>query len=949
MRPLSFLLPAVVVLLFCAHSHAACTGVTSGMTEAQVVSAINACSSAGGGSVNFGAGVYGPFTSNFSLPCNVSLSGPVVAYSQTHNQTAILRGSASFIGQPLQTAAGCSNHQTIQYLEWNGEQPTVTGGGGGFIQVSAGTQNLTVQNNWIHGMNAPSSDTYGDQNTQANGIYFCCGTGSPVTQSVAITHNEFGSESYSDCGGAMEEQQTENGGGFCNGVGVHTNTANVSVDHNIFHYLEQGAKYYEDSGYCNPFTMSYNSFSYIQRIPYETQCNAGTSSAPTLMYIQYNYFGNRYNGNGGQQNYDISAANGCGNGAGGYCITHTDYNVDVQNINNSVHGAGYEIWGQQGTTANYNLWEGYVAGAGGAIDWSQNGSFTFDNNTFNIVGGSNTSCTASTGGYLNHEQSGTAYTPACAGNAFSNAGTGTYASAAPSISPGGGQFSGAQAITLTNTGANRDLNTSIWYTTNGSTPVPGANGTSLYTGPFSITSTTTINALGMWGAQNQPTSYPTGVGYVPSGIVRAIYTASGVAPVTPVPPTTPVPPVAPTTPVAPGSPILNSAYLGTPNNVNTMVVGGTLQFAAMGMYGTSTTPVPIPASQVVWSSSNPAVLTVEATGKVTAVGVGKASVQDQIGTVTGSAWTITNTGRVIKSAYVGPPSGAKTMTIGSTMQLTAFVTYSDGTSGTLPDASGNVVTSWNTTNHKVAVISSGGQATALSQGSINMEAMVGTFVPSPWPVTVAAVAPPAAGPAAVPAAPGAALADTFLGPFWRLETPVGGSASISNSHLFLGVPGGANHDPLLPSNQAVRVVQMIGSENFDVAIKIDSPLFATDGNTSQGLMILSKSEDFITFALTTDGTKIGLNALRVTGGAATTVLDDTDFSQYQNPMYLRISKAGSAYVAFYSVDGASWTQVASFTDATTFSSIGPFASNYSSTPANAAPVVMSVNWFDVQQ
>jgi Bacterial Ig-like domain (group 2)/Chitobiase/beta-hexosaminidase C-terminal domain len=1076
MRRLSLLLPAVVILLFCARSHAACTGVTAGMTEAGVVSAINACSSAGGGTVNFSAGNYGAFTSNFTLPCNVSLSGPVVAYSQTHNQTAILQGSVSSIGQPLQTAVGCSNHQTIQYLEWNGEQPTVTGGGGGFIQVSAGTQNLTVQNNWIHGMNAPSSDAYGDQNTQANGIYFCCGKGSPVTQNVIVTHNEFGSESYGDCAAAMKEQATENGGGFCNGVGVHTNTANVSIDHNIFHYLEQGAKYYEASGYCNPFNMSYNSFSYIQRIPYETQCNAGNSSAPTLMYIQFNYFGNRYNGNGGQQNYDISAANGCGNGPGSYCITHTDYNVDVQNINNPVHGAGYEIWGQQGTTANYNLWEGYVAGAGGAIDWSQNGSFTFNNNTFNIAGGSNTSCTTSTGGYLNHEQNGTAYTPTCTGNAFSNAGSGTYASATPAISPASGPFSGTQTVTLTNTGANRDFNTSIWFTANGSTPVPGASGTTLYTGPFSIASTTTINAVGMWGAENQPTSYPKGMGYVPSGMVSAIYTASGMAPATPVRPTTPVPPVTtttpvppvttttpvppvtptkpvppvtptkpvppvtPITPVAPASPtltgaylgtpnnvntlvvggtlqfgamgnygtsptpvpipasqvvwsssnpavltvdgtgkvtavgagkanvqdqigtvngsawtitvtgkVLKSAYLGTPNNVNTLVVGGTLQFAAMGNYGTSPTPVPIPASQVVWSSSNPAVITVDATGKVTAVGVGKANVQDQIGTVTGSGWTITTTGNVIKSAYLGTASGAKTMTMGSTMQLTVYVTYADGTTGTLPDASGNVVTSWNTTDHKVAVISSRGQATALSQGVINMEAMVGTLRLSPWLVTVGTVASPAAGPAAVPAAPGAALADTFRGPFWRLVTPVGGSASISNSHLFLGVPGGANHDSLLPSNQAVRVVQAIGRENFDVAIKIDSPLFATDGNTSQGLMILSENEDFITFALTTNGIKIGLNARRVTGGAATTVLDDTDFSQYQNPMYLRVTKAGSAYVAFYSIDGANWTQAVSFTDTTMFSSIGPFASNYSSTPANAAPVVMSVNWFDVQQ
>jgi hypothetical protein len=384
------------------------------------------------------------------------------------------------------------------------------------------------------------------------------------------------------------------------------------------------------------------------------------------------------------------------------------------------------------------------------------------------------------------------------------------------------------------------------------------------------------------------------------------------------------------------------------------------------------------------------VLTVNSSGLVRAVGAGKANVQDQIGTVTGNPWTITATGKSLTSAYLRPKSGANTMTTGSTMQLIAYATYSDGTTGTLPDAQGNVVTWWNTTNHAVAKISSEGHATALATGSINMEAMVGALTATPWPVTVGATAAAAAvaqaapvyamqgkaaaniqAPAAAdtqaaavpetqsqltaltpgpaPAAPGAALPDTFLGPFWRIVTPSGGSASISNSHLFLGVPGGGNHDPLLPSNQAVRVVQTIGNEDFDVAVKIDSPLFAADGNTSQGLMVLSGNEDFITFALTTDGTKVGLNARIVTGGAATTVLDDTDFSQYQNPMYLRITKARSAYVALYSVDGENWTQAASFTDVTTFGSIGPFASNYNSTPANATPVVMSVNWFDVRQ
>jgi hypothetical protein len=97
---------------------------------------------------------------------------------------------------------------------------------------------------------------------------------------------------------------------------------------------------------------------------------------------------------------------------------------------------------------------------------------------------------------------------------------------------------------------------------------------------------------------------------------------------------------------------------------------------------------------------------------------------------------------------------------------------------------------------------------------------------------------------------------------------------------------------------------------------------ASDGNTSQGVMVLSGNGNFITFALTTDGTSIGLSARMVAGGVATKVLDDTDFSQYQNPMYLRVTKAGSAFVALYSLDGTNWTQAASFTAVTKFTSIG---------------------------
>jgi hypothetical protein len=195
--------------------------------------------------------------------------------------------------------------------------------------------------------------------------------------------------------------------------------------------------------------------------------------------------------------------------------------------------------------------------------------------------------------------------------------------------------------------------------------------------------------------------------------------------------------------------------------------------------------------------------------------------------------------------------------------------------------------------------------------------------------------------------PDAPLASSFPGPLWEVVTPVGGTASVANAHLTLNVPGGSNHDTLLPSNQAVRVVQPIGNNDFDVSIKIDSPIVATDVGTSQGLMVLADDLDFITFALVTDGTNISLTARTVTAGVAATVFKQASFNEYHNPICLRLNRTGSSYTAYYSVDCVVWTQATSFTDTRVPTSIGPFAGNYNSNPANAVPVVMAINWFDV--
>jgi hypothetical protein len=250
------------------------------------------------------------------------------------------------------------------------------------------------------------------------------------------------------------------------------------------------------------------------------------------------------------------------------------------------------------------------------------------------------------------------------------------------------------------------------------------------------------------------------------------------------------------------------------------------------------------------------------------------------------------------------------------------------------------VTAWSSTSPLVGSISSAGLFTALGPGTTSIWAKIGTLSASPWGMTVTTGPPVAA-----PSPQGSPIGDGFFGPFWRLLNPMGGTATISNGHLFLNVPGGGNHDTLSPVNDAVRAMQAVGNYNFDVTIKIDSPIVAGNKGTKEGLMLAFDTTHFITFGLAADGTNLHLSAEAVTSGSATVLLDITNFSQSSNSMYLRLSRTGVAYVAYYSVNGSSWIQATSFTNNRTPTSIGPFGSNYNAAPVMASPVTVSVNWF----
>lgn len=519
--------------------------IAAGSTPATIQTALTAAGSGtctgtvNANTVQLAAGNYTGYSTTGTIPCNANLLGPPVAYNQTPNQQAHLAGSSSFIGWAYQTQSGCANVQTIQYLEWNGNHPS---NGGGFLYVPAGSQKLNVTQNWLHGANAPDNSDHPTgpaQNAQASQIWLDGGKTSTIDNTINITLNYFGTPAFSDCATTMQEDQTEGTAGYCAGVGIHNGVQNVFVNNNIFSYLEQGLKVHEGQGSCQPFIARGNHFQYIDRIPIETQCNLGAQAGfTTLMYLQYNSFFNRYAGaNGGTQNYDISAANGCNNAHGTNCITHTDGNVEVINIQNAKVDVGNEIWGQDGTTANYNWIQGWQANG---ITWAPSGYFTYDSNNFHMQNGGNTNCVTHAGGFWNWEVNPNppAGIPTCTNNTFSTTNAATVTSMTPTISPASGSFASSQVVTFNCAlCVNRDTNTTIWYTTDGSVPSPGnsVSKAAAIGSTITVTSTTTVNYIGMWGGINQPgpsqpLNYPTGWGYLPSPMSTATYTLNSVCP-----------------------------------------------------------------------------------------------------------------------------------------------------------------------------------------------------------------------------------------------------------------------------------------------------------------------------------------------------------------------------------------------------------------------------------
>jgi len=115
---------------------------------------------------------------------------------------------------------------------------------------------------------------------------------------------------------------------------------------------------------------------------------------------------------------------------------------------------------------------------------------------------------------------------------------------------------------------------------------------------------------------------------------------------------------------------------------------------------------------------------------------------------------------------------------------------------------------------------------------------------------------------------------------------------------FLTVPGGSDHDAAVPALDAVQVIQPISNANFDVAVKIDSTLLAAHPYYGQGLMVEGDAKDYIRFEVSA-GSTVNLDVNTITGGVQSSQLRMSPFSSYPVPTYLRLTRVGNNYTAYW--------------------------------------------------
>jgi hypothetical protein len=538
----------------------------------------------------FAAGTYN-IAAQLTIPCNnLQITGPVAS-----TPTAIL--AASYTNNDIFAYNGnCANLGSVTYLHFENT--------GAVFFNSGNNSNLTFEYNLI--TNLPSGPA--NSNSEA-GLYFD-GNLNTTVNNILIQYNTFGDAN--SC--TVVFATVADDGGYCAGIYQQTGIAsNWTVDYNTFEHVEEGMHFHQICNGCAAGTnvsvvtnieFAHNYLHHWHRIGLEVQSQV----VGTGINSSHNVYDTPLNSSWSTMAISMACCTGgrtAGTSAAPAQPNITNDNVIITTVNQMVGDfyspvIGIEMWGGTQSSASYN----YIGGGyGNQITWGYNSAPMYIENNYLCA-------PYMPGQYITDEESSAA--PTLANNT-----TSPTCQAMPTTAPAITQTSSAVTITDAGvSGANQTI--SIYYTTDGSTPTVAST---LYTGPFTPAAGAVIKAIGMWGVAPQPTSFPSGLGYVPSSVVTATFVPAAVKrPSAQVSSTQGGNDVTP--PATSGAqPATLQALTITPS-APVLAIGGTTQLKAVATFddGSSRDVT----SEVAWTSSDLRTIAVSTSGSFSGLASGQA-------------------------------------------------------------------------------------------------------------------------------------------------------------------------------------------------------------------------------------------------------------------------------------------------------------------------------------
>lgn len=185
---------------------------------------------------------------------------------------------------------------------------------------------------------------------------------------------------------------------------------------------------------------------------------------------------------------------------------------------------------------------------------------------------------------------------------------------------------------------------------------------------------------------------------------------------------------------------------------------------------------------------------------------------------------------------------------------------------------------------------------------------------------------------------------TLNASLWTTENPLGdGIVTMIGTAATLNVPQGTTHDLWATADNSLRIMQPVGNSNFSVDVRFQS--VPEIGNQDEGILAEQDSGDFVRFDVLFNGTAgPELFAAGIGGGNATAFLS-TQITLPKAPVVLRLARNGNVWTGSWSTDGVNFTTATSFTFDLNVARVGPYAGTYASTAFNSPAFTAIVDYF----